>query len=374
MGFNQSRQGDLSAYKLHSLSSRGQHSAVAKDMSILSHQKQLSVVLTELWEKIFPQIEDAYTIPKITERIKYWTGGQIELTQIICQYVVQYVTKQTSLLDEAHASDLVDQIVQKEILSDWKSSRAAFHLSSISDQIAGAENKDLLLLCYLKILQRGAIASDQSPEQTTLIQSGLLAEKNLAIKIANPLYAQIFDLVWIEQQLPGITRPVTIISTNEAPTKHLSTAARLYVNLTVFACGIAIIATAISMYKRQPVSEALAIPESAVTVTPTASNRSSGELSSESPIESSGELATTLIDRALFDRGIDHATNSRWLPMVREFCQIPSQSTYYMPAKQQLAQWVTLYREEIQVAQITFTQEESGSCDIVTSVLNVSTN
>ena len=79
---------------------------------------------------------------------------------------------------------------------------------------------------------------------------------------------------------------------------------------------------------------------------------------------------SAIADRVLFDQGINHATNSRWLPMVREFCQIPPESTYFMPAKQQLVKWVKLYREEIQAAQTTFIQEESSSCDIVTSVLN----
>jgi len=400
MGRSQNRQDDLSTHRLHSLRSRRQHSAVANDMSTPTrhpaHQKQLSAALAELWEAIFPQVEDAYAIPQISERIKYWAGEQVELNQILCQYVIQSVNKRASRLDETSASNLVDQIVDKEILSDWKSSRAAFHFNGIASQLAKAQNRDLVLLSYLKILQRGAIAADNSPEQAVLIRSGLVIENNLTLKIANPLYAQIFDLAWIEQQLPGITRPVTIVSTPKAPAKRISDAAWLYIKLALLASVIAIIGTAVSIHQRQPSSGALANQEkisegrSESTLTRSADSVAADSVAADSvtidSVASDSAIAdsvasgsatadsvasdSAIADRVLFDQGINHATNSRWLPMVREFCQIPPESTYFMPAKQQLVKWVKLYREEIQAAQTTFIQEESSSCDIVTSVLN----
>lgn len=375
MGRNQNSQDDLSTYRLHSLRSRRQPSAVANDMSTPArhpaHQKQLSAALAELWETIFPQIEDAYAIPKISERIKYWAGAQVELTQILCQYMIESVNKRASRLDEISAGNLVDQIVDKEILSDWRSSRAAFHFNGIANQLAEAENRDLVLLSYLKVLQRGAIAADNSPEQAVLIRSGLVIENNLTLKIANPLYTQIFDLAWIEQQLPGITRPVTIISTPKVPAKRISDAAWLYIKLALFASVIAIIGTAVSIHQRQPGSGALAIQEkTSEGSSETTLARSADSVTVDSAIPDSAIPDSVIPDRALFDQGINHATNSRWLPMVREFCQIPPESTYFMPAKQQLVKWVKLYGEEIQAAQTTFIQEESSSCDIVTSVLN----
>lgn len=362
-------------------------------MSASAHQDQRSAALAQLWENIFPKIEDAYVIPRISERIKYWAGEQVELTQILCQYVTKSVDKYASQLDETNAAKLVDQIVRKEILADWKNSQAAFHLNGIANQLATAQNKDLLLLSYLKILQRGAIAADKSVEQALLIQSGLVVENEQTLAIDNPLYAQVFNLAWIEQQLPGITRPVTVVSIAKPPARRSSTAAFLYAKLALCICVIAIIGTAIAVYRRQSVDEGFATQESilerapagTVVVAPGASessDESSGRLAALSRegvsaegtgIEGAGTEGVSE-DRTLFDRGIDHAANSRWLPMIREFCQIPASSTYFMPAKQQLARWAKLYKEEIQVAQSTFIQEESSSCDIVTNVLKAPAN
>ncbi|MEL6384118.1 MAG: hypothetical protein AAFQ89_17025 [Cyanobacteria bacterium J06626_18] len=76
----------------------------------------------------------------------------------------------------------------------------------------------------------------------------------------------------------------------------------------------------------------------------------------------------SLSDRALFDNGIEHGKSGRWLPMLREFCRVPMDSSYFPLVETQLNQWSGLFEEDIQVALDTFLEEEKGSCSVAEAI------
>ena len=159
-------------------------------MSLPSYQDsdsadRLSSIFTALWETISSKV-DAYAIPAIQTRIEDWVGQDVELTELLCQYAVQYVPK----MAEGDAASIIDQIVRNEILLDWESSAAAPHLSKVRGAILSQDMRDSLLITYIKVLQRGRIKVDNSPEQTALIGSGLVRSIDDDIEVANKLYAK----------------------------------------------------------------------------------------------------------------------------------------------------------------------------------------
>ncbi|MEL6259995.1 MAG: hypothetical protein AAFR12_02930 [Cyanobacteria bacterium J06626_6] len=252
---------------------------------------------------------------------------------------------------------------------------AASHLNKIEMALRDYEKRDVLLLLYMQILQRGSVSAEKNPEQEVLLSSGLVTEDGGKLKITNRLYAKVFDLAWVEKQLPGITRPVTIVKSQPTGDRKLSFASALYPKIAVAACFLAVAGAALTAHLRAANTQAalatqdeIAISEpvdSAPAASPSSASPSSASPSSASPLIVSDEAA----ERSLFDKGVEHATNGRWLPMAREFCRLPKSSTYYMPAQKQIEKWVELYHDDIEIARDTFTQEQDRSCGIMTDGL-----
>ena len=70
-------------------------------------------------------------------------------------------------------------------------------------------------------------------------------------------------------------------------------------------------------------------------------------------------------DRELFDRGIDHGTNARWLMMLRDLCSVPESSSYFPLAKERLENWVEIYPDDIAAALDIFLDEASNGCPAI---------
>ena len=93
--------------------------------------------------------------------------------------------------------------------------------------------------------------------------------------------------------------------------------------------------------------------------------RSFADPSPASATNNSGaEFEASAADRALFDSGEEHAMNSRWVLMMRDFCNIPEISMYYSPAKKQVEQLSKLYPEDIQLARDIVRAEKGVICEM----------
>ena len=320
----------------------------------------LSVAFAAFWEVLFPKVQELSAIPKVIERIKLWTGDQPEMTTALCDYVIVYAAQIT----ESDAAEIVDRVVEQDFIKYWQTSAAATHLKQVSAVLLDYDKRDILLLLYMQLLQRKALPLDASGAQDTLIRSELGAKQKGQLVVGCPLYAKVFDLNWIESLLPGITRPVTIVEAAPITLSKMRFSSA-YSKVAVAVCCLALAGSAVSAYLRESGNKAMATQEiSAITEVAT-SDLTDNDKGSDSVPE---RLVTP--ERDLFDMGITHATNGRWLLMVREFCSLPKDSTYFLPAEKQMERWVKLYREDIQIAQDTFVEESSASCRLVSEALS----
>ncbi|MEO0648064.1 MAG: phosphate ABC transporter substrate-binding/OmpA family protein [Cyanobacteria bacterium J06650_10] len=167
-----------------------------------------SAVLTEFEKVIASRVDDPHAVVQMVTAVEKWTNGQPTLTRVLCDCILDC----TSRVDNGLEPKIVDAVVQRQIVERWSQNAAAAHLNKIADAVLSYEIRDTLLILYMQILQRGAIAANNSPEQEVLLRSGLVQLKNGKLRVANSIYARIFNLTWIELQLPGITRPVAIVS------------------------------------------------------------------------------------------------------------------------------------------------------------------
>jgi hypothetical protein len=141
----------------------------------------------------------------ILKAILDWTGGQPLLTQKLCQLVTQKSW-------EAHEAYLrlppgaetawIDDLVKTHIIDHWEAQDNPEHLRTIRNRLLMDEQRTPRLLgLYQTILEQGGIPLDGSPEQTELLLSGLVCQRQGQLRVKNFIYQRIFDFTWIQQQL-----------------------------------------------------------------------------------------------------------------------------------------------------------------------------
>ena len=244
-------------------------------MNVESRQSKLSADLARLEKALFASKKEAGTVATVLDKIQKWAGQQPFLTKLICDYVIKYSSKIT----ESNDADIVDLIVEKKIVKDWESNGAATHLQKIQGALLNYEPRDSLLILYLQVLQGGTLPQLQSPEQDLLLRSGLVCLEDGILCVANTVYASIFNEAWIEQQLPGITKPVAVIRSQpefakpastvkdevepQFPAGAVSPSPRMpFFNLPikpfVMACSLAMLFAAIFVYLQKPSAQSTA--------------------------------------------------------------------------------------------------------------------
>ena len=142
--------------------------------------------------------------PEILAEILSWTNGQPFLTQKLCQLTLAKYDE-ISLLEP---KEQIKNIVERYVINEWESQDEPEHLKTIRDRLC-YRNSDItirLLGLYRSILQKQIVTVDNSSEQLELRLSGLIVEAEGRLIVNNPIYASIFNLTWIEQQL-GMLRP-----------------------------------------------------------------------------------------------------------------------------------------------------------------------
>ncbi|MCY6490851.1 AAA-like domain-containing protein [Leptolyngbya sp. GGD] len=119
-----------------------------------------------------------------------WTGGQPFLTQKICQLVTQHPEFNS-----------ISCLIQDRIIDNWEAQDEPEHLRTIRDRLFRNEQRvSRLLGIYQQILQQGELIADSSSEQTELQLSGLVVKQQGKLRVYNKIYAQVFNLEWIEKQ------------------------------------------------------------------------------------------------------------------------------------------------------------------------------
>lgn len=163
------------------------------------------------------------------QTILFWTNGQPFLTQKLCQLLVASanhlarqledqtdVTEQDRVLGQNHqyldpwlssyrrddlwAAHWVDHLVRHDFISHWEHYDEPTHFKTISDRLLKFEHRSGPLEIYRAILSCGTVAADGSVEQSELLLSGLVTCREGELWVANPLYREIFNLPWVDQQ------------------------------------------------------------------------------------------------------------------------------------------------------------------------------
>jgi len=198
----------------------------------------------------------------ILKQILAWTSGQPFLTQKLCYlaYMATQTTPQKVVTIPAGTEEVwVDRLVRENIINNWESQDEPEHLKTIKERIIRNEQcAGRLLGIYQQILQSnpplasgsvslwgfeedyrgstpvpdpnlyrattgelplqgnerflpfsqiaGGVSTDDSPEQIELLLSGLVVKKNGYLQVSNRVYAEVFNLEWVEKQL-GQLRP-----------------------------------------------------------------------------------------------------------------------------------------------------------------------
>jgi ABC-type branched-subunit amino acid transport system substrate-binding protein len=151
------------------------------------------------------KINDPIVAEYILKEILKWTGGQPFLTQKIFKIIADDENIIPS--DENLISKWIEGLVKLRIIENWEYQDEPQHLRTIHNRIINSKEPLVKLLkFYLKVLQNRELPVNDSLEQSELILSGLLEERNGKLKVYNLIYELVFNSNWVEQ-MRADTRP-----------------------------------------------------------------------------------------------------------------------------------------------------------------------
>lgn len=164
---------------------------------------------------------------KVLQSILAWTNGQPFLTQKLCKLIS---SASTAILP-GHEETWIAEFVKTHVIDNWEAQDEPEHLRTIRNRLFSNENRTGRLLgLYQQLAQRrenskrqqtirdstliplvvtSAIPAENSLEQIDLQLSGLIAQQQGQLEIANPIYAEVFNLQWVEQGLQKL-RPYAL--------------------------------------------------------------------------------------------------------------------------------------------------------------------
>jgi WD40 repeat protein len=152
---------------------------------------------------------------QVLNEILDWTGGQPFLTQKLCKIVLERA--------ETCNPDIAE-LVQDYIINNWEENDNPEHLGTIRDRILSNQQRTSQLLgIYQQIITRPnpplaeeekdnltppltkggqeGVAADNTPDQMELQLSGLVVKKHGKLEVYNPIYREIFNIEWVQQEL-----------------------------------------------------------------------------------------------------------------------------------------------------------------------------
>jgi hypothetical protein len=129
----------------------------------------------------------------VLKKILDWTGGHPFLTQKLCNLWVE----QNKEIDRIDLDEIINLMIE-----EWGNDKYQEHFTTIQNRLLfgkGAKAFDRLNL-YREILNCEQINCDNSNEQIELRLSGLVLEAQSKLKPYNPIYTEIFNPSWVEQE------------------------------------------------------------------------------------------------------------------------------------------------------------------------------
>ncbi|NER99047.1 MAG: AAA family ATPase [Symploca sp. SIO1B1] len=136
------------------------------------------------------------------QEILFWTGGQPFLTKSLWNLV----TKRLKVQNDSELKTQIEQLVNSEFLQAGSQADLPYHHQSIENLFIRGDTDTIdsriyALNLYEKILLNSPSreVSDRTLGRSHLLRSGLVVKYDKLLKVANPIYQQIFNKKWIEQ-------------------------------------------------------------------------------------------------------------------------------------------------------------------------------
>lgn len=181
---------------------------IGQSIEINDFEQQESLLLTQGLKVTDTQAQ------AILKEILFWTSGQPFLTQKICDLVASFVQNTTKHLPDSSLiadANFVSNLIKKYIIENWEFQDEPQHLRSICERIEhSGQHKDKILNIYQQILQGLPVKSDDSREQKELLLIGIVVIQKGLLKVKNQIYAEIFNLNWVEEQRTKNSRVSTL--------------------------------------------------------------------------------------------------------------------------------------------------------------------
>lgn len=142
---------------------------------------------------------------RLLEAILTWTNNHSVLNQ-----KVAHLVRTGSFVEAGEESAVVEQLVQNQIIHNWRSGFATKHLSNLEEQVLQNSNCDPIdLLTYYQVVWHQLQApSTQAEEEAELLRLGLLLQDGQQVKVANQIYRLVFNQTWLEHQICDILNPL----------------------------------------------------------------------------------------------------------------------------------------------------------------------
>lgn len=138
----------------------------------------------------------------VLKAILTWTDGQPFLTQKLLKIIAN-----TKTIVPGTEALWVATVVREHILHEWESQDNPEHLRTIRNRLLSSpQYTGSLLAIYHQLLQGTEIPTDDTRVQMELLLSGLVMRHSGFLKVKNLIYAQVFNINWVEQQF-ALLRP-----------------------------------------------------------------------------------------------------------------------------------------------------------------------
>ncbi|NJN23598.1 MAG: hypothetical protein HC810_03360 [Acaryochloridaceae cyanobacterium RL_2_7] len=183
------------------------------------------------WPEALPLtagLKDYTTNPDaVVQSILSWTQGQPFLTQKLCKLISNH----SQAILPGQEKNWIAEFVKTHVIENWEAQDEPEHLRTIRNRLVSDEKRTGRLLgLYQQMVQRrdhvnrqqtlgqskliplgltSAIPAENSAEQIELQLSGLITQKQGQLEIANPIYAEVFTLLWVQQSLQKL-RPYAL--------------------------------------------------------------------------------------------------------------------------------------------------------------------
>jgi predicted ATPase/GAF domain-containing protein/tRNA A-37 threonylcarbamoyl transferase component Bud32 len=124
-----------------------------------------------------------------------WTSGQPFLTQKLCNIICQAA----SSIPTGGEAAWIEQLVWMNVIENWEAQDEPEHLKTIRDRLLRSKKSAQLLGLYQQVLNGSAVITSNSSVVRELLLSGIVVDRQGALRVNNRIYASIFDLSWVER-------------------------------------------------------------------------------------------------------------------------------------------------------------------------------